>query len=180
MKFKGEEFVEFFRRVLDYPRKDMINPADPDFADLVNKSVAKACGAKVYLPPETYYEFTAYKSTVQKSQTKKKATPWSQLKGKWKPKGQEKEKCVEGVKVGPEKIPLDGSKTYYVGGPFLKPKEKLDLQHCCFCWNRGLPCKYLAQDEVTCRKLHICSHDDCRTLYHHGHRAIHHTNKSSQ
>ena len=68
----------------------MINPADPDFADLVNKSVAKACGSKVYLPPETYYEFTAHKSTVQKSQTKKKATPWSQQKGKWKPKGESK------------------------------------------------------------------------------------------
>ena len=63
MKFKGEEFVEFFRRVLDYPRKDMINPADPDFANLINKSVAKACGAKVYLAPETYYEFTAPKSS---------------------------------------------------------------------------------------------------------------------
>ena len=177
MKFKGEEFVEFFRRVLDYPRRDMINPSDPDFADLVNKSVAKACGAKVYLPPETFYEFTALKSTTKKSQPRKKVVPWSQQRDKGNTKGQEK--WVEGVKVGPEKTPLDGSKSFYVGGPFLKPKEKLNLQHCYFCWNRGLPCKYLAQDEVTCRKLHICSHADCRTLYHHGHRAIHHTNQPS-
>ena len=41
----------------------MINPADPEFADLINKSVAKACGAKVYLAPETYYEFTAPKNS---------------------------------------------------------------------------------------------------------------------
>ena len=75
MKFRGEEFVEFFRRVLDYPRKDMINPSDPDFADLVNKSVAKACGAEVYLPPETYYEFTAHQSNFQKGKAKKKVVP---------------------------------------------------------------------------------------------------------
>ena len=70
MKFKGEQFVEFLRRVLDYPRKNMINPEDPNFSDLVNRSVARACGAKVYLPPETYYEFTTHLSSYQKGKPK--------------------------------------------------------------------------------------------------------------
>ena len=196
MKFKGEEFVEFLRRVLDYPRREMINPADPDFADLVNKSVAKACGAKVYLPPETFYEFTTHLNTYPKGRAKwsptlkagaaskfperKKPATWTHHISKGSPKGGGKgQKSIEGIQLGPEKTPLDGAKPYYVGGPFTNPNEKLDVQHLCVCWNRGIPCKYLAVDGLTCRKLQVCSQATCRTLYHHGHRPAHHPNRWS-
>ena len=58
MKFKGAEFVEFLRRVLDFPRRDVLNATNPDFSKQVNKTIATACGAKVHLAPETIYQFT--------------------------------------------------------------------------------------------------------------------------
>ena len=64
MKLKGAEFVEFLRRVLDFPRRDMLNATNPDFSELVNKTIATACGAKVQLAPETFYEFTTPPSSV--------------------------------------------------------------------------------------------------------------------
>ena len=70
MKFKGAEFVEFLRRVLDYPRRDMLNATNPDFSELVNKTIATACGAKVQLAPETYYKFTSPQSNSQKWKSK--------------------------------------------------------------------------------------------------------------
>ena len=66
MKFKGAEFVEFLRRVLDFPRREMLNATNPDFSELVNKTIATACGAKVQLAPETFYEFTTPPSKNQK------------------------------------------------------------------------------------------------------------------
>ena len=70
MKFKGAEFVEFLRRVLDFPRRDMLNATNPDFSELVNKTIATACGAKVQLAPETFYEFETPQSNSQKWKAK--------------------------------------------------------------------------------------------------------------
>ena len=57
MKYEGAHFVEFLRRVIDFPRKNIINPAllNPDFKQLVNAKVAEAAGAKVYLPPDNFF-----------------------------------------------------------------------------------------------------------------------------
>ena len=54
MKFKDLEFIEFFRRVLDFPRRGLLNIRNPDFLELVNHTVAEAAGAKIYLAPETF------------------------------------------------------------------------------------------------------------------------------
>ena len=54
MKFKDAEFIEFFRRVLDFPRRGLLNIRNPDFLELVNHTVAEAAGAKIYLAPETF------------------------------------------------------------------------------------------------------------------------------
>ena len=54
MKFKDVEFIEFFRRVLDFPRRGLLNIRNPDFLELVNHTVAEAAGAKIYLAPETF------------------------------------------------------------------------------------------------------------------------------
>ena len=47
MKFKGLEFIEFFRRALDFPKRGLLNVRDPDFLELVNHTVAEAAGAKI-------------------------------------------------------------------------------------------------------------------------------------
>ena len=54
MKYEGREFVEFFRRILDFPRRGLLNAQEPNFMEVTNYAVAVAAGAKVYLPPETY------------------------------------------------------------------------------------------------------------------------------
>ena len=54
MKYKDKEFVEFFRRVLDFPRRGLLNAQDPNFMEVINDTVAVAAGAKIYLPPETF------------------------------------------------------------------------------------------------------------------------------
>ena len=54
MKYKDKEFVEFFRRVLDFPRRGLLNAQDPNFMKVINDTVAVAAGAKIYLPPETF------------------------------------------------------------------------------------------------------------------------------
>ena len=53
MKYEGKEFVVFFRRILDFPRRGLLSAQDPNFMEVINDAVAVAAGAKVYLPPET-------------------------------------------------------------------------------------------------------------------------------
>ena len=74
MKFKGAEFVEFLRRVLDYPRRDMLNATNPDFSELVNKTIATACGAKVQLAPETTVN-SHHSKAIAKSGNPSKSNP---------------------------------------------------------------------------------------------------------
>ena len=54
MKYKDKEFVEFFRRVLDFPCRGLLNAHDPNFMEVINDTEAVAAGAKIYLPPETF------------------------------------------------------------------------------------------------------------------------------
>ena len=54
MKFQGKEFVEFFRRVLDFPRRGLLNVRDLDYLELINHTVTSAAGDKLYLAPETF------------------------------------------------------------------------------------------------------------------------------
>ena len=44
MKYEGKFFVEFLRRVIDFPRKGLIDPfiANPNFFELVNRRIARA------------------------------------------------------------------------------------------------------------------------------------------
>ena len=63
MKFQGKEFIEFFRRVVDFPRRGLLDVRDPDFLELVNDTVATAAGAKLYLAPETFLALRSRTST---------------------------------------------------------------------------------------------------------------------
>ena len=54
MKYEGKGFVDFFRRILDFPVRGLLSAQDPNFMEVINDAVAVAAGAKVYLPPETF------------------------------------------------------------------------------------------------------------------------------
>ena len=166
LNYEGADFVELLTRVLDYPRRDIIDPSNPDFAQLVNSRIAQSCGAKRHLRPEAFYGlgFPRFPAKIgkrtQRSYTKTQTT------------GDTKERILEA-----KSTPLDGSKEQYADGPFGDPKKKVEISFTCYCWNGGLPCKVL-NEKGQCRKLHICSHNDCRTLFHHGHRRRDHQQKS--
>ena len=55
MKYEGPEFVEFLRRVLDFPRKGKLIPDIPNFAEVLNEHIAQASGKRVALKPEIFY-----------------------------------------------------------------------------------------------------------------------------
>ena len=62
------QFVEFLRRALDFPRRQMIDPYRPNFQDLLTARVAQAWGAKVTLPPEIYLRISARARDPQQTQ----------------------------------------------------------------------------------------------------------------
>ena len=164
MNYDGDDFVELLARVLDWPRKNVIDPENPSFANLVNARIAGYCGAKRVLKPEAFYGITPTpgkrqpQNLTQSTRRQHYTAPIAKKPSK---------------KLGSEKTPLDGSEARYLDGPFLNPERKIDVSHCCFCWNSSKPCKVL-NSSGECRKLHICAHDDCRTLRHHGHRRCDH------
>ena len=53
LKYRGEDFVEFLRRVLDFPRRGVLNVRSPDFSDLSNDVIAAAYGASHRLQAST-------------------------------------------------------------------------------------------------------------------------------
>ena len=57
MKYEGRYFMEFLRRVIDFPRRNVIDPfnQNPNFAELVNRRLARAYGATVSLPEGVYF-----------------------------------------------------------------------------------------------------------------------------
>ena len=50
--------MEFLRRVIDFPRRNVIDPfhPSPNFAELVNSKLARAYGATVSLPKGVYFD----------------------------------------------------------------------------------------------------------------------------
>ena len=54
MKYQDTQFVEFLRRLMDFPRRGLLDAANPNFLDLIDNTVASSAGATVYLPPETF------------------------------------------------------------------------------------------------------------------------------
>ena len=206
--------MEFFRRALDYPRKDLFDPKNPRFENIVNSTIAEAMGGGRHLPTEPFYHIPIRKikqpiGPVQepgklRGQAKtSQSTKWSERpSGRYarfrtsrKPTSPSdkpnpgpviQNQRLAGTKtpepktsLGKEAVPLDGDNTCYKDGPFTDPSQQISPEACCFCWNAGIPCKYLDTDGVTCRKVHVCSLGSCRTLYHHGHRKIDHPTKSS-
>ena len=157
--------MELLTRVLDYPRRDIVDPSNPDFAQLVNSRIAQSCGAKRHLRPEAFYGLSVPYVTAKANKRTPKSSSKTQSKGETKT-----------MSLGPESTPLDGTKKVYVDGPFGNPRNRVEISCTCFCWNGGLPCKIINQ-EGRCQKLHICSHNDCCTLFHHGHRRRDHQQK---
>ena len=202
MKYKDKEFVEFFRRVLDFPRRGLLNAQDPNFMEVINDTVAVAAGAKIYLPPETFLTLRR-PVTTRATQTQPKHLsartqaydPPRMRRGRTythklmqhaptrgettlpksgsTPNPTTQSQPTTVKKLLPELVPLDGTATEYANGPFDDPKRRLSEKDCCFCWNYGHGCKML-NESGRCQKLHICMHKDCRTLYHHGHRITDH------
>ena len=200
MKYKDKEFVEFFRRVLDFPRRSLLNAQDPNFMEVINDTVAVAAGAKIYLPPETFLTLrrpvTArapqpkylsartqaydpprmrrgriFSHKVAHLAQSREATTKANTGSEANPTTPTQQTALE--KILPELVPLDGTANDYANGPFNDPKRRLSEKDCCFCWNYGHACKLL-NESGRCQKLHICMHKDCRTLYHHGHRITDH------
>ena len=67
MKFQGKEFVEFLRRLMDFPRRGLLEVSNPNFLDLIDNTVASSAGATVYLPPETFVGIRWVASRLPKS-----------------------------------------------------------------------------------------------------------------
>ena len=166
MKYHGKEFVEFLRRLMDFPRRGLLDVTNPNFLDLIDNTVASSAGATIYLPPEIFMGIKPRSNTYPKSFAKKRYSnlrnPLSTLQREKKPP------LVEASK------PLDGSAVHLKGGPFLNPREKLSQKDCCLCFNYGKECKVL-NSEGKCQKVHVCFHDSCRTLFNHNHRFIDHS-----
>ena len=152
MKFKDLEFIEFFRRVLDFPRRGRLNIRNPDFLELVNHTVAEAAGAKIYLAPETFLALRSRSSWIDTRKAAKEiATPslgrtkrktykrWSSDSSKTTRGGeptrgtQPEPRAVEVKKIGAESSALDASAAHLMDGPFLDPKAKVSASNCCYC-----------------------------------------------
>ena len=177
MKYEGPEFVEFLRGVLDFPRKGKIDPDNPNFAEVLNEHIAQASGERVALKPEIFYNLERPTGSQRRWVTTKKSyVPYQARTKDVQPDNSAKvaAKAKERKTLGPEKTAIDVSHPWLAGGPYTNPREKLKPEDCCYCWNAGKPCKYLTNDGNHCRKLHICMHENCRTLFHHGHRATDH------
>ena len=176
LNYTGDNFVEILRRTIDFPRRGVLDPVFPDFSSLTNEAIAKACGATHCLRPETSY---LSRQPIQAQFSKGAGVPWNRqrvARASNRPEKSAIQQVGKAPKLSGELTPLDGTSEIYVNGPFVHPTRKLDITHCCLCWNWGKDCKYL-NPEGLCRKLHICSHDDCRTLHHHGHRLVDHSKK---
>ena len=198
MKFQDKEFIEFFEECQTF-QEEVVNVQDPDFLELVNHTVASAAGAKLYLAPETFlalrrwssagnvststtstrrtYPYNSYKKAKTYSRRAQSYNHSNTDKGNKVTKDEEMTKVKETITLGPEQTALDASGDYLTGGPYKDSKQRIDPENCCQCWNWNETCKYLDEQE-RCRKLHICMHPDCRTLYHHGHRLKDHNNRS--
>ena len=64
VNYEGEDFVELLTRVLNYSRRDIVDPSNPVFAQLVNSMIAKSCGAKRHLRPEALYGLSVLNITA--------------------------------------------------------------------------------------------------------------------
>ena len=182
MKYQGKEFVEFIRRVLDFPRRGLLDAARPNFFDLINNTVASSAGATVYLPPETFMGIKTKSIQYPKSFAKKRYTGNKQwvnaVSSKPTSSNATTAKWTEPTLVAASD-PLDGSAPHYIDGPFLDPHVKLPSKACCLCFNYGKACKFL-DGAGKCKKLHVCFHDKCRTLYHHNHKFRDHSKEDQQ
>ena len=205
MKYDGKYFVEFLRRVIDFPRKGVIDPfnRNPNFYELANRRAARAFGAKVVLPPLALFDIdpTVFQkgngingssSGVHQSRIAKT----KRLKGPSTPKRTARrqftvgatsthQKLVEttNAKVGQEVSPLEGPRikeilTKIAPEALTDSHHKLPENTCCFCWNWGKSCK-LVDAEGQCERLHVCMQEECRTLWHRGHTIRDHKNPVS-
>ena len=71
--------MEFLRRVIDFPRRNVIDPfhPSPNFAELVNSKLPRAYRATVSLPKGVYFDldyFGSAKRSYKQSAGKKIAT----------------------------------------------------------------------------------------------------------
>ena len=172
MKFQGKEFVEFLRRLMDFPRRGLLEVSNPNFLDLIDNTVASSAGATVYLPPETFVGIRSGASRYPKSFAKKRYTSDKRSVTKaWK--GTSSTNATS-PSLEAATDPLDGSAPHYTDGPFTDPQVQLPMKACCLCFNYGKDCKLL-DNEGRCMKVHICFHDKCRTLRHHNHRFMDHS-----
>ena len=112
MKYEGPEFVEFLRRVLDFPRKGKIDPDNPNFAEVLNEHKAHASGKRVALKPEVFYNLEKPTSLQRRWTTPRKSYVPSQTRTKDVQPDDPAEvaaKAKERKSLGPEKTAMDVS-----------------------------------------------------------------------
>ena len=191
--------MEFLRRVIDFPRRNVIDPfhPSPNFAELVNSRLARAYGATVSLPKGVYFDLEpvgsakrphkqgtgikmATRRTVYRTRGKTDNTaPTAQDNGQTNQRAEFPNRPPTynvrnpNTYCGADRQPLSGSnvtKILEANAPeaLTDSQTKLPERLCCFCWNWNKPCKILDQSGK-CTKLHICFHENCRTLHHHTH-----------
>ena len=154
MKYEGVHFVEFLRRLIDFPRRKVIDARNPFFFDLVNVKVAETCGAKVHLPTDLMFCW-------EKPTSRGKHTPSQTITRKFNRTPQDKnQRSIYAKKsyadtrspfqrrssetnslkprLGPEKDPLKG-RTVMTHLAALKdgidsePPHKWEPEECCYC-----------------------------------------------
>ena len=156
MKYEGVHFVEFLRRLIDFPRRKVIDALNPFFFDLVNVKVAETCGAKIHLATDVM--FCLEKPTLRKEHTPTRSytrkfniaahgknqrpvyAKKSQAQGKSPFQRRSSETNSSKPKLGPEKTPLKGATamTYLTTlneGIDSIPPHKWEAEKCCYCWN---------------------------------------------
>ena len=87
MKYEGQLYIEFLRRVINFPRRNVINPfhPSPNFAELVNSKLAPSYGATASLPKGVYFDLDSVgsaKRPYKKSTRRKMATGRTRYKTK--------------------------------------------------------------------------------------------------
>ena len=159
MQYKDHEFVEFLRRVLDFPRRGLLNPSNPDFAEVLLAPAAHQTGSTVDLKPEVYYFGTPNWDTKPSPKAPRFApgrstapyippANWKRTQNNYTIGGQPSSSAktlkpvdarvpgtqanITPVYLGPEKNPIDGTAPWLAGSPF-SPNQKLNPGDCCYC-----------------------------------------------
>ena len=131
LKYKDQQFLEFLRRVMDFPRRGLLNPSNPDFSEVLIEPTARQTGTSIELEPELYYfghlrepktaatipvrSYVPYYPPTRTKTIRRDLERETQSKLSFKPENAKLSQLNPGngnlVQLGPEKNPIDGAIT---------------------------------------------------------------------